>query len=141
MTNTCEKCSKVLQSFEIFGKPGQTLCFACDQRWNNPPKLLLAESTVWTCTSCGAWAGRFPDFMGDDGFWQCGKCGNTSVNQREGRPYGPKCKDWDWIEREFNDMISVLGVKFIEDVKTDPPMEDDECDDEWYPLEILVPLP
>ena len=76
----------------------------------NIPKLLLARSVVVTCASCKAWYMRYPAFMGDDldKGDQCLRCGVTSFTMREGRPYGPKSKDWDWILSMWAELYSVL---------------------------------
>lgn len=87
------------------------------------PELLVAYSTVWTCSSCGAWAGRFPKFLDDDGFWQCDKCGCTSVNIKEGRPYGPKSKDWDWIKKKFDECYGYMHPADFVTVRTSPSMK------------------
>lgn len=95
--------------------------------YENPPiaapKLLKANSTVETCASCGMWVERYPDFLDSEGFWQCEKCGCTSVKQRPGRPYGPKSKEWHWINERFNDLFIYFAPGDFDAVETDPPMQ------------------
>lgn len=79
------------------------------------PKLLLAKSYVFTCYSCGAWQYRSPQIFGDgsDGKGdQCHKCGCTSFNIREGRPYGTKSKEWEWITKEFDSCWRFINIEF-----------------------------
>lgn len=69
------------------------------------PKLKLVQSTVWTCAGCGRWMERQPDYYdGDFGKGDyCEKCGCTSIEGRDGRPFGPKSKRWEHILREWED--------------------------------------
>jgi len=120
----CSRCNKKLNhNYEVFGKVGETLCLDCHRDWNRPPTLLLAESYVYTCASCGTWAFRVPKFLDDDGYWQCDKCGSSTLKMREGRPYGPKSRHWEWIENQFDQIVNSLPGEFLEGVKTDPPLE------------------
>lgn len=82
------------------------------------PKLYLAKSYVMTCAACGHWMGRWPQFFGDgmDGKGDsCEKCGNTSVNIREGRPYGRKSKQWEWVESEFQKLWRFMQPEYDDD--------------------------
>ncbi len=97
------------------------------------PKLITAKSTVVTCGSCGAWAGRYPSFFGeDDGYWQCDKCGNTSIRERDGRPYSSKSRIWGNIAKSFADMWTDIPEWDWDTVETDPPMK--ELD--WSAIEV-----
>lgn len=123
-TVRCEKCNKPLQHFEVYGGIGETMRLDCYRYWSQPPRLLRADSMVYTCASCGAWLWRGPAFFGDDDYWECEKCGSHNAKVRPGRPYGPKSRVWDWVEREFNALIKSLpGDYFIDTVKTDPPLQ------------------
>lgn len=74
-------------------------------RYDVPPKLLKCESYVETCASCHSWVERYPQWLGEmDKSWQCEKCGCSSVDIRVGRPYGPKSREWDWIEKLFYEL-------------------------------------
>ncbi len=99
------------------------------------PKLITAKSTVVTCGSCGAWAGRYPSFFGeDDGYWQCDKCGNTSIRERDGRPYSSKSRIWGNIAKSFADMWTDIPEWDWDTVETDPPMKelDWSAIEAWY---------
>lgn len=90
-----------------------------------PPKLLRAESTVETCSSCGAWVERYPSFLGEsDGFWECEKCGCTSVNIRDGKPFAKKSRRWADIVEMFNDLYLDIPHWDWDTVVTDPPMRE-----------------
>lgn len=99
------------------------------------PKLISAKSTVVRCACCGAWAYRYPTFMGDDDYFECEKCaGCTSVQMSEGRPYGKKSKEWEWIERMFNELFTDISPYERDTVVTEPPLEslDWEAVEAWY---------
>lgn len=99
------------------------------------PKLLKAESTVETCASCGAWVQRYPTFMGDDdSFWQCDKCGSTSVKLRKGRDYGPKSKHWAWVNKQFQELYLDIFPGDRDTVVTEPPMSalDWQAVEAWF---------
>lgn len=90
-----------------------------------PPKLLKAESLVTVCASCGTWVERCPAFFGElDGYWQCDKCGNTSVKIRDGRPYGAKSREWGRIVQEFEELCFDIPFWEWETITTEPPMKD-----------------
>lgn len=99
-----------------------------------PPKLLKATSLVETCGSCGAWVERYPEFVGNEIEWQCDKCGATWVNVRQGRPYGPKSKQWELVTEWFNDLYLDIHPDEWDTVTTDPPMEslDWQAIEAWY---------
>ncbi len=87
------------------------------------PKLLKADSLVETCASCGAWVNRYPAFFGEsDRYWQCDKCGCTSVKIRDGRPYGSKSRQWEHVVIEFNELYLDIAYWDWDTVVTDPPM-------------------
>jgi hypothetical protein len=89
------------------------------------PKLIKANALVETCASCGAWVERYPEFFGDDDrFWQCDKCGNTSIKIRQGRPYSNQSKQWAWIVEEFEKLWDGSPYWDWETVVTEPPMKD-----------------
>ncbi len=98
------------------------------------PKLLKCESTVETCGICGKWVTRYPDFVGNEGFWECEKCGATHVQLWAGRVYGPKSKQWPLIVEWFNDLWLDIPPDLRDTVVTDPPMEsiDWEAIEAWY---------
>jgi hypothetical protein len=99
------------------------------------PKLITAKSTVVTCGSCGAWAWRYPSFFGeDDGYWQCDKCGNTSIRERDGRPYSNKSRIWGNIAKSFADMWTDIPEWDWDTVETDPPMKEIDWSaiEAWY---------
>lgn len=89
------------------------------------PKLLKADSLVETCASCGAWVERYPAFLGEpDGYWECEKCGCTSVNIRDGRPYAPKSQKWEQVLKWFNEMYLDIPYWDWDTVVTEPPMRE-----------------
>lgn len=95
------------------------------------PKLVSAESNVMTCASCGTWYERYPAFMdGDSKGDQCDRCGCTSFKVREGRPYGPKSKDWKWILEAFEKTWKYFDPEEAELVITDPPLQFPPDDDD-----------
>lgn len=99
------------------------------------PKLIKAYSIVETCWRCGAWAGRYPRFWGDDdGFWQCERCGCTSTRLREGRPYSRKSRQWGQLEKQFNELYTDIPHWYFDTVITDPPMAalDWEAIEAWF---------
>lgn len=98
------------------------------------PKLLKANSLVETCASCGTWVERYPEFMGESEFWQCDKCGNTSVKVRQGRPYSKKSRNWGWINAQFIELFDSIAYWDWDTIVTDPPMKelDWKALDEWY---------
>lgn len=70
------------------------------------PELKLVKTIVARCASCKKWICRAPQWTGDDLFdkgWQC-KCGCTSVKFYEGRPYGPRSKEWPELVQEFQEL-------------------------------------
>lgn len=85
-------------------------------------KLLKAESIVITCNCCGHWLNRGPAFLGYEGQWDCEKCGCTSIRIRPGRPFGPQSREWDWIEKEFNQLWKYFDSEEMKTVTTDPPL-------------------
>lgn len=99
------------------------------------PRLLKVRSTVVRCASCGMWITRFPSFFGAfEGFFHCEKCGRTGIVEKEGRPYGPKSQQWDWIVDEFNHLFFGLETWDFESVVCDPPLEslDWKAIDDWF---------
>lgn len=103
------------------------------------PQLLSVKSEVLICASCHAWYSRFPIFLdGDSKGDQCDKCGCTSFIVREGRSYGPKSKQWKWIEKEFAKCWRYFTPGDAKEVVVNPPFEfppeydDDGHDDPHY---------
>ena len=99
------------------------------------PRLLKAKSLVETCASCGAWVERYPSFLGEpDGYWQCEKCGCTSVRIRDGKPFGPKSRRWHDLVEMFEDLYLNIPEWDWDTVETDPPMKslDWEAVEEWF---------
>lgn len=89
------------------------------------PKLLKADSLVETCASCGAWVNRYPAFFGESGCdWGCDKCGCTSVKIRDGRPYGPKSRQWEHVVAEFNELYLDIAHWDWDTIVTEPPMRE-----------------
>lgn len=105
-----------------------------DERPVKAPKLLSCQSLVETCASCGTWVERYPEFLQGDYFWQCDKCGNTSVRIRQGRPYGKKSREWANIVERFEEMFDSIPYWDWETVVTEPPMKtlDWKGLNEWY---------
>ena len=77
---------------------------------NETTTLLAIKAQVVTCYSCGAWLGRRPVYYGsgDKGDY-CHKCGNTSVKVRDGRPFGPRSKDWVWLKEEVDGLLETFS--------------------------------
>lgn len=98
------------------------------------PKLLSVKSTKVLCACCGAWAYRYPTFIGDDDFFQCEKCGCTSIRNLEGRPYSNKSRQWEWIVSQFNEFFTDIAYWDWDTVVTDPPMKelDWQAIEAWY---------
>ena len=98
------------------------------------PKLLKVKSTVFTCARCGAWSHRIPTFMDGLDFWECEKCGNTSVHQCEGRPYSNKSREWQRITEWFNDDWTNIAHWDWDTVETEPPLKDVDWKaiEAWY---------
>jgi len=69
-------------------------------------KLKLIKTFVFTCSRCNAWQGRIPQWYGDcgDKSDSCHKCGCTSFNIREGRPYGNRSSKWEKLLVEFEEV-------------------------------------
>ena len=92
-------------------------------------KLLWAASTVFTCAQCHCWVVRSPKFMGDTDItgFECEQCGATSVQMRDGRPFGPKSQQWQDILSLW-DEFSEFAIEMIEAfewwdvIKTEPPL-------------------
>jgi ribosomal protein S27AE len=100
-----------------------------------PPKLVKAQSRVESCNGCGRWIERYPSFMGDrDDYWQCEKCGCTSVKIRDGRPYGPKSHHWDNVVKRFEEMYLDIPHWDWDTVETVPSMKelDWEVIEKWF---------
>lgn len=68
------------------------------------------RSMVITCYSCRAWLGRVPIYYstGDKGD-QCTKCGGSAVSVRDGRPFGPRHRDWDWMVKEAQELLDTFA--------------------------------
>lgn len=99
------------------------------------PKLLKAKSTVETCASCGAWVDRYPSFYGEsDGYWECDKCGCTSVKLRDGRPFSKKSRKWDEVVQVFEECYLDIPQWDWNTIVTEPPMItlDWGAVEEWY---------
>lgn len=64
------------------------------------------RSMVIVCGHCRAWLGRVPVYYetGDKGN-QCHKCGATYVSVRDGRPFGPRHRDWPWMVKEAQEIL------------------------------------
>jgi len=92
------------------------------------PKLKRAGSFVAICAVCGAWQGRYPTFMFEFGKgYQCGTCGATSINVRQGRPFGPRSRRWKGIEAAFDwcwNSIHPMDTEVIESLTTEPPLKE-----------------
>ncbi len=72
---------------------------------------LLIKSYVVRCYHCNRWLGRFPQWYGDDGNFDC-ECGSTAIKIREGRPFGPQSKLWPALMKEFKrDIVPLLKDK------------------------------
>lgn len=73
-------------------------------------KIVGIKSHVVTCYSCGAWLGRAPLWYseGDKGDF-CTKCGSTAVRVRDGRPFGKKSKDWEWLLKECLELFECFA--------------------------------
>lgn len=84
-------------------------------------KLLKAESIVITCNCCGHWLNRGPAFLGYEGEWNCERCNCTSIRIRPGRPFGPQSREWEWINKVFNEMCKYFDSEEMTMVTTDPP--------------------
>ena len=71
---------------------------------------------VVNCYSCGAWLGRLPPYYGsgDKGDY-CHKCGGTAVKTREGRPFGRRHRDWEWMLKECEELIATFAEYGPED--------------------------
>jgi len=73
----------------------------------NLPSLCLVKSHRIRCAGCKTWVIRLPQwdgaFLGDKG-WQCGKCLCTSIIIEEGRPFGPRCRHWQQLLEEFEEL-------------------------------------
>lgn len=87
------------------------------------PKLLKVKSLVETCSSCGAWVERYPEFLAGDYFWECEKCGCTSVKIRQGRPYSKKSREWENITNQFNELFLDIPYWDWDSIETEPPMK------------------
>lgn len=98
------------------------------------PKLLRVKSTVEVCASCGKWACRYPDFVGNEGFWECERCGCTSVKIRDGRPYGPKSKDWGLVKSWFEEFFPDITPEDFDTIETEPPLKslDWQSIERWF---------
>ena len=75
-----------------------------------PTRIVAIKSQVITCAACKAWLGREPVYYseGDKGDY-CGRCGNTSVNVRDGRPFGPRHPDWEWLVAEAQGLLDTFA--------------------------------
>ncbi len=83
-------------------------------------EVIRIHSIVYHCNGCGKWEGRYPLYMSDLGEWHCEKCGCTSVKIREGRPYGPRYRDWDKLVSWFWEYAC---PEDYETVDFDPPVD------------------
>lgn len=73
-------------------------------------RVIAIKSQVVTCYSCGAWLGRAPLFYGEgDKGDYCHKCNSTAVRVRDGRPYGPKSRDWARFSAEAEELLQVFA--------------------------------
>jgi len=63
------------------------------------------KSRVYTCGGCGAWYCRIPTTSDLDKGDQCPKCGSSYFKTRDGRPFGPRSKQWPYLIEEFADMV------------------------------------
>jgi len=88
-----------------------------------PPGLRLVKTFVLTCTSCKRWVWRGPQWCctGDKGD-SCQYCGCTSVYVRDGRPFGPRSKQWAEMVEWFNEQYRWLGNDdmLMETVEVEP---------------------
>lgn len=90
-----------------------------------PEKVLKLESLVEVCSSCGAWVERYPEYLGeDDNFWQCDRCMCTSTTIRQGRPYGPKSKEWSHLMEQLEELWPHMTPYDFRGIVTDPPLPD-----------------
>jgi rRNA maturation endonuclease Nob1 len=56
--------------------------------------VVKVYSYVYKCASCNTFYSRLPVWDGLDKGDQCDKCGCTSFSVTQGRPYGPKSRQW-----------------------------------------------
>ncbi len=99
------------------------------------PKLITAKSTVVTCGSCGAWAGRYPSFFGeDDGYRQCDKCAIHQSVSATGDHIAASHAFGGNIAKSFADMWTDIPEWDWDTVETDPPMKelDWSAIEAWY---------
>jgi hypothetical protein len=92
----------------------------------NAPKLLWLASIVQTCTGCKRWECRRPTYLGDElgKGYSCERCGVTSTDVREGKPYGPKSRIWAKLLKEWKEYWDWNGLdELVGLVKTEPPIE------------------
>lgn len=67
------------------------------------PELALVKTYIYHCAQCHSWIVRVPQFDYDLGKGHtCHKCGCTSVNITEGRPFGPRSTRWSLCIDIFN---------------------------------------
>lgn len=73
---------------------------------NAPPRLKLIKSHRIRCYGCKAWIMRLPQWCNCElgKGWQCSKCGTTSISWDEGRPFGPRSRQWDQLVEEFHEI-------------------------------------
>lgn len=75
-------------------------------------RIVAVRSKVITCFSCKAWLGRVPTYCGDgDKGDYCHRCGCTSVNIRDGRPFGPRSRDWSLAIDEVMDLLRTFATE------------------------------
>ena len=69
----------------------------------------MIKSQVTNCNACGAWLSRLPPYYGtgDKGDY-CQKCFCTSVKVRDGRPFGPRHRDWKWMLKEVMELVELF---------------------------------
>ena len=87
------------------------------------PQLIKAYARKEECARCHAWVERYPSFMGDrDDFWECDRCGCTSMYIKDARPYGPLSAKWPQILDWWDEMWRDLPPWDFDTVECDPPL-------------------
>ena len=72
-------------------------------------KIRAIRSQVWICAACHMWLGRMPVYAGEgDKGDCCERCGNTSMIIRDGRPFGPRSSQWEWLIEEVREFLELF---------------------------------
>lgn len=99
------------------------------------PRLIKAYARKEKCYRCHAWVDRYPSFMGDrDDFWECERCGCTSMYIEDARPYGPNSRKWFQVCEWWEDLWRDLPPWDFDTVECDPPLSsiDWSVVADWY---------